>query len=309
MTKPTSSREESSADLAAKVPEFALKTFLNCGRCERTSGCWQRCDRSIAESSPLTNAAFECRRITWEWADASGGIGWHKPAAAELRREMLAAIDRLASLASPSVTPALQRFGDSVGLDDESPLERLRAFCSLAMNGQDWLDVEPFFDALSAPSVTVPTAHPKTEYDWPRKRCPCGGNQRFECQDIGCLWERDPSLVPVALRRPWPARAAVAVPTVPAGVQTFLVSSTEILGQDWDHLALQDKGGTCSAEEVEAGESAGESACDDHKTLQCMRCKEPFVVAQAGQKYCLRGVCVNNRLTGHRTTAHAPRKA
>ena len=31
-----------------------------------------------------------------------------------------------------------------------TPLERLRYFCSLAMQAQDWLDVEPFFDALVA---------------------------------------------------------------------------------------------------------------------------------------------------------------
>lgn len=47
--------------------------------------------------------------------------------------------------------PALQRFNDNGATDDLSPVERLRFFCSLAMNGQDWLDVEPFFDALAAP--------------------------------------------------------------------------------------------------------------------------------------------------------------
>jgi hypothetical protein len=34
--------------------------------------------------------------------------------------------------------------------DGSDPVERLRAFCSFAMKGQDWLDVEPFFDALTA---------------------------------------------------------------------------------------------------------------------------------------------------------------
>lgn len=29
---------------------------------------------------------------------------------------------------------------------DNDPIERLRFFCSLAMQGQDWLDVEEFFD-------------------------------------------------------------------------------------------------------------------------------------------------------------------
>ncbi len=33
-------------------------------------------------------------------------------------------------------------------LSDETPLERLRFYCSLAMNGQDWLDSEVFFDDL-----------------------------------------------------------------------------------------------------------------------------------------------------------------
>ena len=31
----------------------------------------------------------------------------------------------------------------------QSPIEALRFFCLLAMNEQDWLDVEPFFDALN----------------------------------------------------------------------------------------------------------------------------------------------------------------
>jgi len=45
---------------------------------------------------------------------------------------------------------ALSRFNECGGEEEPSPLERLRFFCSLAMNGQDWLDVEPFFDALSS---------------------------------------------------------------------------------------------------------------------------------------------------------------
>lgn len=32
------------------------------------------------------------------------------------------------------------------------PIDRLRAFCSFAMDGQDWLDVAPFFDALPEPA-------------------------------------------------------------------------------------------------------------------------------------------------------------
>jgi len=35
-------------------------------------------------------------------------------------------------------------------LKNETPIERLRFFCSLAMQGQDWLDVEQLFDELEA---------------------------------------------------------------------------------------------------------------------------------------------------------------
>ena len=42
---------------------------------------------------------------------------------------------------------AKQRYEEICGSDlDPDPLERLRFFCSQAMTGQDWLDVEPFFD-------------------------------------------------------------------------------------------------------------------------------------------------------------------
>lgn len=36
------------------------------------------------------------------------------------------------------------------GSEELDPIERLRFFCSIAMRAQDWLDVEPFFDALIA---------------------------------------------------------------------------------------------------------------------------------------------------------------
>jgi uncharacterized protein YecA (UPF0149 family) len=43
---------------------------------------------------------------------------------------------------------ALAKFKECGGQDETDPVERLRFFCSLAMKGQDWLDVEPFFDAI-----------------------------------------------------------------------------------------------------------------------------------------------------------------
>ena len=50
--------------------------------------------------------------------------------------------------AEPSVT-ALQRFKSAAADAEPDPLERLRFFCSLAMTPRDWLDVEPFLDALT----------------------------------------------------------------------------------------------------------------------------------------------------------------
>ena len=45
------------------------------------------------------------------------------------------------------------------GEEPDDPVERLRFFCSLAMRGEDWLDVEPFFDAiLAVPAPKPPTA-------------------------------------------------------------------------------------------------------------------------------------------------------
>src|SRR6478609_6700831 len=42
--------------------------------------------------------------------------------------------------------------------EEPDPVERLRFFCSLAMNAQDWLDVEPFFAALAAPVPASPVS-------------------------------------------------------------------------------------------------------------------------------------------------------
>ncbi len=51
---------------------------------------------------------------------------------------------------------ALERFNATEGVGELDAIERLRFFCSLSMRGQDWLDVEPFFDALSKPPIAAP---------------------------------------------------------------------------------------------------------------------------------------------------------
>ncbi|MFY8038888.1 MAG: hypothetical protein ACOVN4_04385 [Bosea sp. (in: a-proteobacteria)] len=55
-----------------------------------------------------------------------------------------------AALEQPQQHPARQRFDDTGGREEPDPVERLRFFCSLAMNKQDWLDVEAFFDDVLA---------------------------------------------------------------------------------------------------------------------------------------------------------------
>ena len=44
---------------------------------------------------------------------------------------------------------AREQFYELGGDEEEDPIERLRFFCSCAMEGQDWLDVEEFFDDIT----------------------------------------------------------------------------------------------------------------------------------------------------------------
>lgn len=60
-----------------------------------------------------------------------------------------AVLQALKDAVAPSVPSSERRTAkeqfDELAVEDTTPLERLRFFCSLAMSGQDWLDVEPFF--------------------------------------------------------------------------------------------------------------------------------------------------------------------
>ena len=51
---------------------------------------------------------------------------------------------------------AKQRFDEASAIDECDPIERLRFFCSLAMNAQDWIDVEPLFDEVRAMLAAAP---------------------------------------------------------------------------------------------------------------------------------------------------------
>jgi len=56
----------------------------------------------------------------------------------------------------PAKTPAKQRYDDCMkDCDEPNPIERLRFFLSCALTGQDWLDVEPFIDAITHPAKTL----------------------------------------------------------------------------------------------------------------------------------------------------------
>lgn len=49
------------------------------------------------------------------------------------------------------IEPALFRYKrNTEGEDDLDPIERLRFFLSLALHGQDWIDVEPFLNDIEA---------------------------------------------------------------------------------------------------------------------------------------------------------------
>ncbi len=60
-------------------------------------------------------------------------------------------------------------------LRDMDLIERLRFFCSLAMDGQDWLDVEPFFEEIKRLEFRADTwNHPHSPCICPTDGESCG---------------------------------------------------------------------------------------------------------------------------------------
>jgi hypothetical protein len=57
---------------------------------------------------------------------------------------------------------AKEQFDKLGGGDEPDPLERLRFFCSIAMNNQDWLDVEPLFNDVTTEFIAI-----KNRLKWP----------------------------------------------------------------------------------------------------------------------------------------------
>lgn len=67
--------------------------------------------------------------------------------------------------ALPSVT-AKARFDRAGGHEETDPIERLRFFCSQAMGGQDWLDVEQFFNDVIAERGYIEKRAKTAEKEW-----------------------------------------------------------------------------------------------------------------------------------------------
>ena len=93
---------------------------------------------------------------------------------------------------------ALERFQERGGHKEPIPLERLRFFCSLALDQQDWLDVEQFFDAVGAEIERLRTdcrtcIHYRHEY-YRFTHCVsslrCEDGNQYEATERIVLWEK-----------------------------------------------------------------------------------------------------------------------
>lgn len=97
------------------------------------------------------------------------------------------------------------------GCDERSPLENLRFFLSIAIkNPRDWLDVEPFLDALPIIHATPSEAAP-TEGATPAQEFHCSVSIHGPCQvylakDYNELRERVKELEKDAIRYRWMQR-------------------------------------------------------------------------------------------------------
>lgn len=98
-------------------------------------------------------------RMTGRAIEAEVRAEAHKPLGPATAEDQKIYDAMTANYSGQTSTPtAKQCFDKLMGDEKESPIERLRFFCSLAMAGQDWLDVEPFFEALAAQAGQEPVA-------------------------------------------------------------------------------------------------------------------------------------------------------
>lgn len=103
------------------------------------------------------------RVIAWQ-AQWSNGGSWKDTGAPQRTEDEAWTLLENSKVMTKRVVPlvtlipgptALEKYRElEVDKNNLSPLENLRVFCSLAMRGQDWLDVERFFTALEPMGAT-----------------------------------------------------------------------------------------------------------------------------------------------------------
>jgi hypothetical protein len=108
-------------------------------------------DEAIKQKSELNEA------IAAGDGTLHGAIEYWQARAAAFEGSFNACEKRLTEAIKQQEKTALAKFKECGGQDETDPVERLRFFCSLAMKGQDWLDVEPFFDAIKQQGEPVAT--------------------------------------------------------------------------------------------------------------------------------------------------------
>jgi hypothetical protein len=112
------------------------------------AGSTRRSHKNQWERNDMADRTFEFLLNAFEAASQSKNPAEH--GYADKRSALFSYVAAIQSKAvTESEQSALQRYAKFTKDDDSlSPLEQLRFFCSLAMSGQDWLDVERFFNVL-----------------------------------------------------------------------------------------------------------------------------------------------------------------
>ena len=119
------------------------------------------CSDEVARLTKERDAAFSMSRCECSSDEACRNISALRESLETIARvsndPAIVACAKHALMPNPALgVCAKARFYEFGGGEEPDPLERLRFFCSLAMHGQDWIDVEPFFDdvqTLLAPNV------------------------------------------------------------------------------------------------------------------------------------------------------------
>lgn len=137
----------------ADTPESAAKARemrdeYRSASCDDVARRVDECMTLRAERDALTRDA---ERYRWIRGGSWIGVKW-----CELYSGGAALDEAIDSTmkALPSTT-AKARFDKAGGYEEPDPIERLRFFCSKAMSGQDWFDVEQFFDEVIAERDTL----------------------------------------------------------------------------------------------------------------------------------------------------------